>query len=303
MIETHEQGSLTWVDALDPSQDELRDIIDTYELSPALFTTAGSRPAHSGSLCTGKAFRVTLHFPIVKRTDIDHPHEVTFIVTKDALITIRYEDMEAFHRFSKEFEVIATLYKTTKRAHGVHLFYALMNESYESLGAKLDYLNSKQDHIEQTVFSGGEKEAVFTISDINRRLISFKQTLKVHETMLEDARQHIADCFNQTLTEGLSDIESQYLLLTKRVQILSESVAALHETNFAMLTVKQNETMKLFTIMAFVTFPLTLFSSLFGMNTQTTPILGQAGDFWIIVGIMLTITIGFFAFFKYKNWI
>ncbi|MBX2866897.1 magnesium transporter CorA family protein [Candidatus Kaiserbacteria bacterium] len=303
MIETYKQGSLTWVDAREPSNEEIREIIDTYDLSPALLTNLSSPHSHLNSLCVGKTFKVTFHFPVVKRKDMDRPHEVTFIVTKDTLITLRYETMEAIHRFKKEFEVIATLYKTTKRAHGVHLFYALLNECYDSLNAKLDYLHSKHEHIEQEVFTGNEKEAVFNISDVNRRLISFRQTLKVHDSMLSASRRHINECFSEEHAQGLDDIESQYRLLNKRAQTLSESVEALHNTNFALLTAKQNETMKIFTIMAFVTFPLTLFTSLFGMNTQTTPIIGQEGDFWFIVAIMITITIGFFAYFKHKRWI
>jgi len=303
MIETHTQGSLTWVDVREPTQDDIREIIDTYDISPALLTHTASSHSQLSSFAVGKTFKVTFHFPVVKRTDMDRPHEVTFIVTKDTLITLRNEDMEALHRFKKEFEVIATLYKTTKRAHGVHLFYALLTECYDSLNAKLDYLHSKHGHIEQEVFTGNEKEAVFSISDVNRRLISFKQTLKVHDTMLSASRRHIIDCFADSLIQGLDEIESQYRLLNKRSQTLSESVEALHNTNFAMLTAKQNETMKVLTIMAFITFPLTLFTSLFGMNTQTTPIIGQQGDFWIIVAIMITITIAFFAYFKHKNWI
>jgi len=303
MVEKYTQGKLTWVDALDPSSDEVREIIESYKLSPALLTHLSSTHSHLNTYSTGSCFKITMHFPIVKRTDMNKPHEVTFIVTKEALITVRYEDMEAVHRFKKEFEVIATLYKTTKRAHGVHLLLALLNEFYDSLNAKLDYLASRQEHIEEGVFSGGEKEAVFSISDVNRRLISFKQTLKIHETMLSSARRHIADCFDEELARGLDDIEAQYRLLNRRTITISESVEALHNTNFAMLTAKQNETMKVLTIMAFITFPLTLFTSLFGMNTQTTPIVGQKGDFWIIVGIMITITIAFFAYFRYKRWI
>jgi LPXTG-motif cell wall-anchored protein len=54
--------------------------------------------------------------------------------------------------------------------------------------------------------------------------------------------------------------------------------------------------------MAFITFPLTLLSSLFGMNVQSAPIIGSRGDFWIIVGIMIMGAIGFFTYFKRKGW-
>ncbi len=55
--------------------------------------------------------------------------------------------------------------------------------------------------------------------------------------------------------------------------------------------------------MAFVTFPLSLFASIFGMNTVATPILGHRLDFWIIVGFMLSAAVVFFSYFKYKKWL
>ena len=86
-----------------------------------------------------------------------------------------------------------------------------------------------------------------------------------------------------------------------RTLALFETLEELRNTNSALLTTKQNEIMKLFTILAFITFPLTLFTSMFGMNTIATPIVGGTNDFWMILGIMGVVSIGFFAYFKYKR--
>ena len=78
---------------------------------------------------------------------------------------------------------------------------------------------------------------------------------------------------------------------------------ALYDNNVTVLNIKQNEAMRILAIMAFVTFPLVLFASLFGMNAVSTPIIGHKYDFWIIIGVMLAATIGMFAFFKRKKWL
>ena len=81
------------------------------------------------------------------------------------------------------------------------------------------------------------------------------------------------------------------------------SVAELREINNSLVSTKQNEVMKILTIMAFVTFPLSLLASIFGMNTVYLPIVGHSLDFWIIIGIMAGATICFFAFFKHNRWL
>ena len=61
--------------------------------------------------------------------------------------------------------------------------------------------------------------------------------------------------------------------------------------------------MKILTIMAFVTFPLSLIAAIFGMNTVYIPIIGTPGDFWIVMGIMGFATFLMFLYFKRKKWI
>ena len=61
--------------------------------------------------------------------------------------------------------------------------------------------------------------------------------------------------------------------------------------------------MKTLTMMAFVTFPLSLIAGIFGMNTKTLPLIGIENDFWIIIGIMGFAMLLLLSFFKYKNWL
>jgi magnesium transporter len=84
---------------------------------------------------------------------------------------------------------------------------------------------------------------------------------------------------------------------------LTESLHELRETNNSLLTTKQNETMKRFTILAFVTLPLTLLATLFSMDTKETPVVGLPHDFWIIIGIMFLAAGAMFVFFKRKKWL
>lgn len=303
MVERHTQGTLTWIDLFNPTDDEIHSILEETTAPPEFFADFGTPVPRSESVCMDKAIKVTADFPIVKRTDIDHPHEIKFVVTKRGLITARYEEMEATDRFTKEFEVLSTLHKNKKKLNGVDLFFGLMHELYTSLGAKLDYLETRMLDIEKEVFNEHEKEMVFTLSQVSRRLITFRHTLKTHTPILSELRDSIAEVFGTAAANRIDELDKKFSVLMQRTDALFESLDELRDTNYALLTTKQNEIMKIFTILAFVTFPLTLFTSLFGMNTVTAPIVGKTGDFWIIIGIMTVVASLFFIFFKYKKWL
>ena len=77
----------------------------------------------------------------------------------------------------------------------------------------------------------------------------------------------------------------------------------MHHTNTSLLSTRTTEITKNLTIMAFITFPLTLLANIFGMNTENNPIIGSPYDFWIIVAMMVAGIISMFEFFRYKKWL
>ncbi len=301
MIQRFTHKKITWLDVVSPTSEEIRDIADEAGI-PADFTyDLTVMVPHSETFFKKDALKITLDFPIVKRTDINHPHEIKFIVTKTHLVTIRFEDMESIHHFGKEFEVLCLL-KNGKSTTTSNLFLTMLNYIYDEMYLKLDYLESKMKDIEDEIFNEHEREMVFEISVVGRRIISFKQTLASHENALIRLRTGLGSAFGKNMENPVDHLEHHYRNITRRVGALAKTLEDLRVTNMALLSTKQNETMKIFTILAFITFPLTLFTSMFGMNTVTTPIVGTEGDFWIIVAIMAVVSVGFFMYFKYKRW-
>lgn len=302
MIERLEHKKVTWIDVIKPTTDEIREIIDECNLPAELANDLTSTTPRTESKAGKNIVKITVDIPVVKRTDVAHAHEIKLIATKDRLITIHFEEIEALDRFSKEFEVVTAL-GNGNRLDGAHLFLTMLHHLYKSLDVKLDYLESRLQDVEQNIFdNNNEKEMLFEISIISRRLIAFKHIISVHDKALDSLEKDITTAFGKTYAPRVSDIRQTYDQALMRVKTLSSTLDDLRDTNGILLTAKQNEVMKILTIMAFITFPLTLFTSMFGMNTTTTPLIGQQNDFWIITGIMVVVSIGFFGFFKYKHW-
>lgn len=302
MITRYTHGSLTWFDVVSPTDEDVRELLEETAISPSLLADSTGMTPHSQVTKTASAVKATMSFPIVKRTDINHPHQIKFIATKKHLITIRYEEIASMHRFAQDFEVVTILKKSRTKASGGHLLITLLTRLYQSLDTKLDYIESRIRTIEEGIFAEQEKEMVFEISVVSRRLIDFRRTLQTHKRLLGDLREAMTTTFGASYAAELEPIQDLYENVTDRTTSLAVTLTDLRETNNALLTTKQNEIMKIFTILAFITFPLTLFTSMFGMNTISTPIVGYSGDFWLIIGIMALVSVTFFAYFRFKKW-
>ena len=117
---------------------------------------------------------------------------------------------------------------------------------------------------------------------------------------LTDSAENI---FGQGYKKYIRNIFSDYVKVKSSIEGLKDYSDELRRTNDSLLTTKQNEIIKILTIMAYITFPLTLVTGIFGMNTRHTPVIGIDADFWIIAGFMLALTAGMFVVFKIKKWI
>lgn len=302
MIERFQTGKLMWTNLKNPTETEIAEIVHTLDIPITLTSDLIAPVPRNYAHESNGVIKIAVDFPVVKRIDAEHPYELKFIIMKAALVTVQYEEMEAIDRFKKQFEVLTTLGKTSKKMTGAHLFFALMNELYNTSGTKLDYVESNLSDIEAQIFKDNERQMVVEIAKATKRLIAYRHTLKAHEDLFFDLEPLFLSVYENVYVHDVTGLRKTFIMILHRTNSLFETLSAIRDANDAMLTTKQNETIKTLTIMAFITFPLTLFSSMFGMNTEGTPIIGHSHDFWIIVGIMSCVTIFFFGFFKYKRW-
>ncbi len=303
MITRHTQRTVTWIDCVSPTPAEVRQLMYEFGIDPALAEELLLPSFKPRVERRSDLLFVILHFPVL-RTAHQHPEqEIDFLIGKDFLITVRYEQIDPLHAFAKAFAVEEVLGTNAATAHGGHLFVAMVRNVYQALGDECDTIRRRLRDIEEHIFSGEERTMVAHLSQTGRIIHDFRQSLVSHDEMLASLEPAGIRLFGQEFSYHMRILIGSYQRIERTLENLYGSLAELRETNNSLLSTKQNETMKNLTIMAFVTFPLTLISSIFGMNTKYLPIVGMPGDFWIIIGAMAVIACSLFLFFRHKHWI
>jgi len=296
-------GDLIWVDLKSPTKEEIREVMKEFTIHPLvaeelLIPTIQPRV----DLYDNLIFLI-LHFPVKQHTSSDPNQEVDFIIGKNFLITVRYDTVDAIHKFSKIFESNSITKTVDVGDHAGYIFYYLIKKMYRSVEHELEFVESSLHDIEDKIFSGKEKEMVEDLSVVSRVLLDFKQTTRAHESVLGSFEIASNKFFGGTFIHHTKRVIGEQYRLYSQIEGLQETVRDLRYTNDSLLTTKQNEVMKTLTIMAFVTFPLSLIASIFGMNTLHIPFVGKQYDFWIVIGIMVIMTSMFFIFFKKNKWL
>ena len=81
-----------------------------------------------------------------------------------------------------------------------------------------------------------------------------------------------------------------------------EVVEALEDTNESVISHRQNDVLRLLTIISVTMLPLTLITGVFGMNVLY-PGEGTPTAFWIILAALAVTLAGMLGFFRYKRWL
>lgn len=251
----------------------------------------------------GDAIYTILHFPKLRGSSGRADQEIDFLVGKHFLITTHYENIDPLHSFAKAFEVSGVLGNEGTHTHGGHLFISMISQLYQALGSECDALHEQLESIEDRIFGGDEKRMVFELSHVGRTIHDFRQALLPHRDILSSFEGPAARMFGSEFSYHVRAAEGTYSRVERTLENLRDSLDELRETNNALLSTKQNEVMKVLTVMSFIVLPLTLISQLFGMNSLHSPIVGLPGDFWIITGGLVLLGLIFFLYFKKKGWL
>jgi magnesium transporter len=304
MVSKYKHKGLTWIDMEGPTRDEVMHLMEEFAL-PELVGEELLEKSIRGKVDLYPHFvYMVLHFPIIGRTRDGerYEQEIDFIIGKEFLITVHYEPIDPLHEFSRVFEIKSILDKRPMGDHAGYLLFYIMRELYKYSEAQLFELEEDLKEIEKDIFENKEEKMVRVISNINRKLLDFKQAIRFHEHVLLSFESAGAGLYGEKFKHHLESITSEYRRVASIMESQKEILDDLKATNDALLTSKTNETIKILTIISFIMLPLTLITGVFGMNTTFT-FIDTYQDFIIVLSAMVLTGVVLITYFRKKRWL
>jgi magnesium transporter len=303
MHSQYEHNGLTWVDLESPTREEVQDTmeqfgLDAFVAEDLLLPTAKPRTDFHPSYVY-----VVMHFPALRHSHKTLEQEVDFVIGKNFVVTAHYDTIDPLHKFSKVFEVNAVLDKSAIGDHAGFLFFYLLKNLYKAVDYEIECVRRDLLSIEEHIFKGEEVVMVTAISRSARDLLSLRQTIEPHREVLQTLETEGTAFFGTEFKPYLRTLSNEYYRVHNHIMRNTDVLHELRETNNSLLSTKQNETMRVLTIMALLTFPLALFVAIFDIDASSNPIIGLPYDFWIIVGTVVAMGSAMLAYFRYKKWI
>ncbi len=306
MINRYLYKQFTWVDLESPTADEVREVMTMYTIDPILAEDLLVPNLKPKVEIFDDYIYLVLHFPTLKKVNGKHMQalqEVDFVVGRNVLLTARYDAVDPLHKFSKIFETNSILDKSDLSKHGGTVFYFMMKHIYESMNNELEGVADRLKAIEEHIFSNHEKEMVTELSQVSRLLLDFKHAITHHKDILTVFERFSGTLFGEDFTSYARALLSEYTKVADTVRNLSELHTELRLTNDSLLSSARSETMKNFTILAFMTFPLSLLVTILAFPSPTNPFVHANYSFTVMVGIVIVGAAAMYYIFKQRRWL
>ena len=305
MISRHEYRDGVWVDLEQPSENDIRQIVEEFSIGEhiekeLLYPTP--MPLISGD---EDMALLVLHFPMHGVNDGEtKSQEIDLVVGKNFIVTVRYEVVAPLHHLKKLLEAQNLVEGHISITIDV-LLEILFAHLYTSVRDHINHVADTLSRVEKEMFDGRERITVRSISNISREFLHTEAALATQEESLNHFMNVLTqlDFFDDSFKPRAERIKTERSNVARVVKTHRAVATELRETNVALLGARQNEIMKTLTIVNFIFLPLGLISWTFAMRTEGMPLIDSPNAYWIVLGIMLGIAMLLTTFFIKRRWL
>jgi magnesium transporter len=291
-----------WVDAVDPTDDELARLGETFDLHELLledFSHRGQRP----KLEVFGDHRFVVARPLWFGPDgAIEPGEIHVVAGPRFLLTLRYDPP-----FDLGQVVERWVRGSSAAGEGTaFLLYVLLDEVADGYLDLVDRLEDRADDMEEEIFATGEVERV---DDVQQRLFRLKRdvvTFRRHAMPLRRVLDFLLeqpDFVAPDLLPYYRDITDHVIRASELADNVRDLVTSLLEVRVAQAANRLNEVMKKLTAWAAIILVPTLIAGVYGMNFRHMPELSWVVGYPLALALMGVSAFVLWRIFERKRWL
>jgi len=283
---------IVWVDIVDPTEDDLACVQEEFSLHPLAMEDIRERhqrpkietyPDHS--------------FLVAYTGDRD---EIEMFVGCGWLVTVGPEGWSSAGIRSR-FERVRVSEPTVG-----YLVYTLLDEIVDGYFSATDEIEDALEALEERIFSEQlpeEQDIQRDLFDVRRRLLEFRRLIVPLRDVVQVLVRREADWVDDVTATHLQDVYDHVLRAVDVLDSHREIMGNAVDAHLAIISNRVNDVMKRMTSWGAILLGSTLVAGIYGMNFEHMPELGWLLGYPFALGIMFTITVVGYRYFRAKDWL
>lgn len=302
-----EPAQMPWVDLLQPTLEEEHEVEKALGIDLPTREEMAEIEDSSRFYKENGALYLTATVMTQSESDVPSTTDVTFVLVRNSLVTVRYADPRPFRTFAALAER-----QTGVCNNGETALLGLLDAFLDRIADLIEKTSVDIDSLVHNVLS--PQHRVRGGSDYAGML----RRLERSQTLLAKARMSLLGLM-RLLSFAARPTPESYSTKAFRAQLLTlihDVRSLLEHTNYlgnnisfelsailGMVSIEQNDIIKIFSVAAVVFLPPTLVASIYGMNFRHMPELEWLGGYPMAVGLMILSAVLPYVWFKRKGWL
>lgn len=293
--------SINWFHITNPKESDIKELQEVFDIHPVFLGELLRPSSRSKVEVFGDYLYLTYHLPIYninKRTS--QKLELDIVATKDALITVSYEELEPLLKFELDVS------KSTKREEKTtaELICEILYEIEDFSFRQLKHIEEKVNKVGENLFKKqGEYKLLEDISYIKRDLLDFSLIAAQQRNALDSFVERGAAFWDESVNVFLSDLHGNFMKIHYLLENLRITIESHSQTVSQIFQFRTSEVVRKFSILGFLTFPLVLYSTISLEPKVASTFIKTPADFWIAFGIVAILVAVLAYIFRKKGWL
>jgi magnesium transporter len=304
---------VSWIDLLKPTPEE--DGIAEKFLGVSIPTQEEAAEIEFSSRFYAEESGQFLTVSVVAGVDAGAPTltPLTFVLSRNKLATVRYEDFAAFRQF---------LVRSTKLgdvcAEPVGVMVTLLESIIDRIADVIERTGSEVDKLNREIFTRDSRGRIASSKRRERKLEAYLVRIGFQNDIVSKTRESLVSIERmlQYITAGsggqplIRKADSPVIKLmardvrslTDHLSFLSNRATFLLDATLGLISVQQNEVISVLTVAATILLPPTLIGTIYGMNFTHMPELDWTFGYPIAILVMVASALVPYLFLKRRGW-
>lgn len=188
------------------------------------------------------------------------------------------------------------------------LAYSLLDAIVDDYFVTIDTFAKKVEQLDQALFMGNEKNAeeetvLSRIHSLKHDTIRLRRTVMPTREIISQLVRGDYDLFQEETRIYLRDVYDHTLQVMEVLDAAREMTLSMMDVYLSYQSNQLNKQMRILTVITIIFMPLTLISSIYGMNFTNMPELEWRYGYYAVLAIMVIIAIVLLRIFSKRHWL
>ncbi len=234
-----------------------------------------------------------------EKVDVMVEH-ISVVLGPDYVLSFQETEEDVFDKVRENIRKFKGQFRTMGSDY---LAYALIDAIVDTVFVILEDLGDKTEDIEDNLIDNPNQKTLEAIYDLKREMVMLRRIISPMREVINALDRTNSPLIHDNTKKYLQDAYNHAVQTMEVLESLRDTVAGMLDTYLSIVSNKTNDVMKTLTIIASIFIPTTFVAGVYGTNFAHIPELDWEYGYFVMLGIMATISGFMLVWFRKKSWL